>query len=238
VDTDSYIDKTVLVTGSRKGLGRSLAQHFLDLDATVIGLSRQSGTIDHPRYSHYQCDVRDVDALQTAFRTIGATSELNVVVNNAGVLDSQHSILLRASSAEEMLMTNLLGSFLVSREAAKIMKRSGSGRIINISSMAAVLEPIGDSIYAACKAGLTTMTNVMAREFASFGITCNTLGVTAIETEMLSQIPRDKINAIIANLPLPRYAEEDDVFNVVDFFASSRSSYITAQTIYLGGIHG
>jgi 3-oxoacyl-[acyl-carrier protein] reductase len=238
VDRDSYIDKTVLVTGSRAGLGRMLAQHFLDLDATVFGLSRQPGTIVHPHYTHFQCDVRDVDALKTVFKTIGTNSQLNIVVNNAGVLDSQHAILLRASSAEEMLMTNLLGSFLVSREAAKIMKRAGSGRIINISSMAAVLEPIGDSIYAACKAGLTTMTNVIAREFAGFGITCNTLGVTAIETEMLSRIPKDTINAIIANLPLPRYAEEDDVFNVVDFFASSRSSYITAQTIYLGGIHG
>ena len=237
MDSDSYIDKTVLVTGSRTGLGRSLAQYFLDLDATVIGMSRQPGTIVHPCYSHYECDIRNVDALQTAFKSIGSKTDLNIVINNAGVLDSQHSILLRASSAEDMLMTNLLGSFLVSREAAKIMKRVGAGRIINISSMAAVLEPIGDSIYAACKAGLTTMTNVMAREFASYGITCNTLGVTAIETEMLDQLPRDKVNDIIANLPLPRYAQEDDVFNVVDFFASTRSSYITAQTIYLGGVH-
>ena len=134
-------------------------------------------------------------------------------------------------------MTNLLGPFLVSREAAKLMKRRPGGRIINIGSMAATLEPIGDSIYAASKAGLETLSNVLAKEFAAFGITCNTVAVTAIETDMLAQLPRATIDAIIAKLPVARYAVEDDVFNVVDFFASERSSYVTAQTIYLGGLH-
>ena len=91
--------------------------------------------------------------------------------------------------------------------------------------------------YPACKAGLTTMGNVMAKEFAPYDITVNTLAISAIETDMLSQLPRDKIQQVIAGLPIPRFANAEDIVNVLDFFASDRSSYLTAQTLYLGGLH-
>jgi 3-oxoacyl-[acyl-carrier protein] reductase len=77
----------------------------------------------------------------------------------------------------------------------------------------------------------------MAKEFGPFNVTCNTLCISAIESDMLAQLPRHKIDAIIAALPIPRYAKPDDILNVIDFFASSRSSYITGQTVYLGGVH-
>jgi 3-oxoacyl-[acyl-carrier protein] reductase len=137
-----------------------------------------------------------------------------------------------------MVNLNLLAPFLISREAAKLMRKSKAGRIINVSSMAVCLEPEGDSVYAACKAALTTLSNIMAKEFANFNVTCNTLGITAIETDMLRQLPREKIDAVVARLPIPRYATADDILNAIDFFASERSSYVTAQTLYLGGVHG
>ena len=117
------------------------------------------------------------------------------------------------------------------------MRKARSGRIINVGSMAASLEPVGDSVYAACKAALSTLSGVLAKEFGSFGVTVNTVAITAIETDMLAQLPRDKIDAIVAALPIARYALADDICNVVDFFADDRSSYITAQTLYLGGVH-
>jgi 3-oxoacyl-[acyl-carrier protein] reductase len=106
--------------------------------------------------------------------------------------------------------------------------------------MASSLEPVGDSIYAACKVGIITLANVMAKEFASMNITCNTLAITAIETDMLRQhtpTAQVKINEIIKNLPIPRMTKIDDILNVIDFFSSERSSYITGQMIYLGGIN-
>lgn len=236
--TGEYSDQVVLVTGARKGVGRALADHFLTGGATVLGIGRTPGSIDHPSYHHLQCDVRDGRAVRTTFQSIAKEWPLHVLVNNSAVLDSKHSFMLPASSAEDMLATNLLGPFLVSREAAKIMKKSGWGRIISVGSVIAALEPVGGSVYAATKSGLATMMNVLAREFAPFGITCNTLGISAIKTDMLEQLPRDAIDRLIAGLPLARLAENEDVFNVVDFFASRDSSYITAQTVYLGGIHG
>ena len=139
-----------------------------------------------------------------------------------------------------MCSSDLLAVFLVSRESAKLMRKNLFGRIINIGSMAASLEPIGDSLYAACKAGINVMANVMAKEFASMNITCNTIAISAIETDMLKQhspTAQVKIKKIISNLPIPRMAVIDDVINVIDFFASEKSSYITAQVIYLGGIN-
>jgi len=126
---------------------------------------------------------------------------------------------------------------MVSREASKMMRKAKWGRIINIGSMAASLEPIGDSMYAACKAGQSALANVMAKELAPLNITCNTLAISAIATQMLAQLPQDKIAQVIAGLPIPRFAEPDDILNVLDFLASERSSYITAQTIYLGGVN-
>ena len=81
------------------------------------------------------------------------------------------------------------------------------------------------------------MGNVLAKEFASFNITVNTLAISAIETDMLAQLPREQIRSVIGSLPIPRFATADDVLNVIDFFASERSSCITAQTVFLGGVN-
>jgi 3-oxoacyl-[acyl-carrier protein] reductase len=141
------------------------------------------------------------------------------------------------ADARGMVLVDFLAVFLVTRECAKLMKKVPYGRIINISSMAVSLEPMGDSVYAGCKAGITTMANIMAKEYSFMNVTCNTLAISAIETDMLKQLNKEKINKIINGLTVPRYATMDDIINVIDFFASEKSSYITAQTIYLGGVH-
>ncbi len=233
-----YVGKTVVVTGARRGVGKELANYFLSQGAKVIGLSRGAEESTNPNYITFSVDIGKAKEVQDVFLKISKlVPTVDIVINNAAVLTSQYSMIMPSANAQAMVDTNLLGTFFVSREAAKIMKKAKRGRIINIGSMAASLEPMGDSIYAACKAGVSTLANVMAKEFSSFNVTCNTLGITAIESDMLAQLPRDKIDAIIKALPAPRYAQPDDIFNVVDFFASDRSSYITAQTVFLGGIN-
>lgn len=233
-----YADRTALVTGSRRGVGKLISDHFLEEGATVVGFARGDAASTHPRYHHYKVDLADPADIQRAFVELRKTfATVDILVNNAATLTSQYSMIMPVAAAQEMVNTNLLAPFLLSRECAKLMRKRKWGRIINIGSMAASLEPVGDSVYAACKAGLTTLGNVMAKEFAAFNVTCNTLAISAIETDMLGQLPRDKVDAIIAALPVPRYAQPDDVLNVIDFFASDRSSYISSQTVFLGGVH-
>jgi 3-oxoacyl-[acyl-carrier protein] reductase len=238
-DTGStYEGKLTLITGSRRGIGRMFAEHVLEHGGRVAGFARGESTIDHPDYHHFQVDVADPASVQQGFADLKkVTDAIHIVVNNAAVLTSQYSMIMPPAAAQAMVNTNLFGAFMVSREAAKWMRRTKWGRIVNVSSMAVGLEPIGDSVYAASKAGLTTMGNVMAKELAPLNVTVNTLGVSAIATDMLAQLPKDKIGQVVADLPLARYAEPDDLLNVLDFLASERSSYITAQTIYLGGVN-
>jgi 3-oxoacyl-[acyl-carrier protein] reductase len=233
-----YAGKVVLVTGSRRGVGKSISDHFLEHGATVLGFAKGETTIDHPRYQHFQVDVGNPAEVQSAFGQIGRTTKsVHVVINNAAVLTSQYAMIMPPAAAQAMVNVNLLGAFMVSREAAKLMRKGKWGRIINIGSMAASLEPIGDSLYAATKAGLSTLANVMAKELGPLNVTCNTLGITAIDSDMLAQLPRDKIEAIIAQLPIARFAKIEDILNVIDFYASEQSGYITAQTIFLGGVN-
>lgn len=236
--TLKYAGKFALVTGSRRGVGRLITEHLLQHGAHVAGFARGEATFEHSNYVHFQVDVSDPASVQKGFAALKKITEVvHIVVNNAAVLTSQYAMIMPPAAAQAMINTNLLGTFMVSREASKMMRKSKWGRIINIGSMAASLEPIGDSVYAACKAGVSTLANVMARELAPLNVTCNTLGVSGIQSDMLAQLPKDKIAAVIAGLPLPRFAEPDDILNVIDFFASDRSSYITAQTVFLGGVN-
>ncbi|MFZ4590392.1 MAG: SDR family NAD(P)-dependent oxidoreductase [Ignavibacteria bacterium] len=233
-----YTNKIVLITGTSKGTGFEIANHFLKNNSYVIGISRNNPKIENGKYGHFNVDISKPEEVVKCFKEITYKyKKIDIAINNAAILTSQYSMIMPVKNAVDMVNTNLIGAFVVARESAKLMRKNNIGRIINIGSMAASLEPAGDSIYAACKSGLITMSNIMAKEYSSYNITCNTLGITAFETEMLKQLPRHKIDEIIKKLPIPRYAGIDDILNVIDFFASERSSYITAQTVYLGGIN-
>ena len=233
-----YAGNIAIVTGSRKGLGRMLAVHFLDEGAQVIGLSRAESSIAHERYEHLSVDIGDDLAVRAAFAAIArAHGRVDIAINNAAASTSAYALLLPAEQAEEMVRTNFLGGFYVARQAAKLMRKQKFGRIINIGSMISVVEPVGTSVYAAMKSASMTMAGVLAKEFAADGITVNTVAVSAFRTDMLDQLAPEKVDNLLATLPLGRLATPDDVFNVVDFFASPRSSYVTAQAVFLGGVH-
>ena len=231
-------EKVVIVTGSSRGLGRAISEHLLNEGFLVYGVSKSESNLIHAGYQHFALDVTEQEEVQEFFKGLRKSNIIPYgLINNAGVLTSQYAAILHPDAAKRMILTNLYAPFVMSREAARAMKKVNKGRIIHIGSMAPTLNVPGDSVYAATKIGLETFSQILAMELGSNGITSNTLGISAFESDMLSQLPQESLNEALQRLPLPRLAELDDIANVIDFFLNERSSYITAQTVYLGGAH-
>lgn len=227
----------MLITGSRKGIGRYLAEFYAKRGYKVVGCSREPSDYRHENYRHFRADVADETCIQAVFRDIGNTyGRLRVLINNAGIASMNHMLLTPLSTAKAITQTNLLGAFLCSREAAKLMRKNGDGRIVNFSSVAVPLKLEGEAIYAASKAAVVSLTKVMAFELASFGITVNAVGPTPVKTDLVRSVPTAKMNALLARQAVKRWGEFQDVANVVDFFLRPESDFVTGQVVYLGGI--
>lgn len=231
-----YENQIALVTGASRGLGRQICEHFLDNGACVIGISRSEGTLNNERYTHRLGDVCDHDFVRDTMRLARENHEsVHILVNNAGILLTQLAMLTSDSSVESVMGTNFMGAVSLTRECSKLMVKKRFGRIINISSMAVPLSPVGTSIYSASKSALTQFSRVFAKEVAEHGITCNVLGVTAVETEMSSTVPQSKLEDLMQSLAIKQPATIGDITNIIDFFARKESSNVTGQVIYLGG---
>ena len=233
-----YTGKTVLITGATRGVGKKLVAHFLNNGANVIGVSK-TGELDDFNYHSYSIDLSDPSEIIDMFHSdeFFDIRKIDIVINNAAVMSSRFSQKMPVEDAINMINVDLLAPFLICRETSKLMYDIPYGRIVNIGSIADVCEAMGDSVYAACKAGLKTMTNILAKEYARQNITCNTLAISAIDTDMLAKHKPEVVDALVKTFPIPRKATIDDITNVIDFFCSEKSVYITAQTIYLGGLH-
>ena len=233
----SKTDREVfLITGARKGIGRALAEHFLRKGSLVIGCSRGESEWASDGYLHCQVDVGVESQVRDLILEVKSRfGRLDVIINNAGIAAMNHVLLTPADGAEKIMQTNLLGTFLVSREGAKLMQRRRYGRIVNIGSVGVPFQTEGSAIYSASKSAIMTFTQIMAREVAALGITCNVVAPGPIATDIIRSVPQEKIDAMVNQLAIKRMGTFEDVANVVDFFVKPESSYITGQVIYLGG---
>ncbi len=229
----------VLITGTRKGIGRYLVEHFIKKGGIVEGCSRKQVDWSLPNYTHHIADVANETQVKALFSSIRKQhGKLDVVINNAGIASMNHFLLMPFLTATKIVETNLHGTFLICRESAKLMKKRGYGRIVNFSTIAVPMHLEGEAIYAASKSAVVTFTKVIARELAGFGITCNAVGPTPIETDLIRSIPEEKINSLIDRLAIRRLGRFEDVANVVDFLVRPESAAVTGQVIYLGGPDG
>lgn len=230
--------KIAFITGSRKGIGRSIAEHLLSLDWTVIGCSRKKSDLTHSQYHHELLDVSDEKAVvQTLKKIKKEHGPVQALINNAGVASMNHLLLTPSESYEKIFQTNVLGSFLVLRETAKQMSRNGGGRIINFSSIASPLNLEGEALYAASKAAVESLTKTAAKELAPMNITVNAIGPTPIETDLIKLVPKEKIQELLEKQALQRLGKPSDIHNCVDFFLRPESDFITGQILYLGGVN-
>jgi len=230
-------NKITLITGTRKGIGKYLAHHLVADGHYVIGCSRSDIDYKLENYEHHNLDVTDEKAVKKLFSTIRKQhGYIDNLINNAGIASMNHSMLTPASTVEKVLKTNVLGTFIFCREAAKLMKKNKHGRIINFTTVAVPLKLEGEAAYVASKAGVKSLTDVLAREYAEYNITVNAIGPVPIETDLIRAVPKDKIQALLARQAIRRFGELEDVSNVVDFYLQDKSDFITGQTLYLGGI--
>ena len=229
--------KTIVITGTRKGIGQALAQHYVSEGWRVAGCSRGEASIKHVNYRHFELDVSDENAVVEMARTLHSDyGQVEALLNNAGIASMNHALLTPASTVNRILQTNVLGTFLFCREMAKLMRRAKNGRIVNFTTVAHPLNLEGEAIYAASKAAVESLTRILARELAELRITVNAIGPTPIETDLIRGVPQAKMDALIARQAIQRLGEVRDVINAVDFYLREESNFITGQVLYLGGV--
>ena len=230
--------EVILITGTRKGIGRHLAEHFLRRGALVEGCSRKPPEWQAENYTHHLVDVADEAQVRNMLASIQKRhGRLEVAINNAGTASMNHALLMPVETASRIMDVNFRGTFLVSRESAKLMQRRRYGRIVNFGSVAVPLRLAGEAVYAAAKSAIVTLTQVLARELAEFGITVNVVGPGPTPTDMIRGVPAQTLDRLVERMPVRRLGSFEDVANVVGFFLRPESAAVTDQVIYLGGIH-
>ena len=224
----------MLVTGGNRGIGRAIAQAFVDVGDDVA-ITYRSGE-PPPGLLGVRCDVTDPESIDAAFAEVeDRHGPVEVLVANAGV--TKDTLLLRMSDEDftDVIATNLTGSFRVAKRAAKGMLRLRRGRVIFISSVVGLLGSAGQVNYAASKSGLVGMARSMARELGSRNITANVVAPGFVETEMTAELPDAKRAEYLAQIPLRRYATAEEVAGVVTFLASDAAAYVTGAVVPVDG---
>ncbi len=226
-----------IITGTSRGIGRHLAEHYARIGHQVVGCSRAPADWTSDGYTHHCCDVSDESSVKRLFADVRKSyGRVDHVINNAGIASMNHSLVTPVSTVHDVVNVNLVGTFLFCREGAKQMRKRGHGRIVNFSTVAVPLKLAGEAVYAASKAAVESLTQVLARELAEFGITVNAVGPGPIDTDLIRSVPKDKIDDLVSRQAIQRLCSFEDVANVTDFFLRPESAMVTGQTLYLGGV--
>lgn len=235
--------KVAIVTGAGRGIGRSIAT-ALAKDGYTLVLNYRSNRAELESFvseigaeaTLVQGDVTSHSDAETLVKAAVETyGRLDLLINNAGI--TRDTLLLRMSEEDfdAVTETNLKGTFNCSKHAAKVMFKQRSGVIINISSVVGITGNIGQSNYAASKAGVIGFTKAAARELAPRGVRVNAVAPGFIATQMTDVIHEDIKKATLQNIPMGKFGEAEDVANVILFLASEKAKYITGQVIQVDG---
>jgi 3-oxoacyl-[acyl-carrier protein] reductase len=234
--------KTVVVTGAAKGIGKAVALAFADKGCNIV-INYRSTAPDETVAAieakgveclAYKADVSNFDeALALVNAAVEKFGSLDVLVNNAGI--TRDTLMLRMSEEDfdSVINTNLKGAFNMLKHSAKIMLKQKSGSIVNMSSVVGITGNIGQVNYSASKAGIIGMTKSAAKELAARGITCNAIAPGMIATDMTEVLSDKAKEQILANIPLKRMGEPEEVAELAVFLAQNR--YITGQVVSVDG---
>lgn len=238
--------KTALITGAARGIGRAIAVKLAqDGFNTVINYN---GSKDAAGETVAECmkynvksiaikaDVANNDEVQAMIKEAHKEfGSIDCLVNNSGITKDNLILRMKEEDFDQVIATNLKGSYNTIKHIAPIMLKQRGGSIINISSVVGITGNAGQTNYAASKAGVIGLTKSIAKELAAKGIRCNAVAPGYIQTEMTAVLSEDVLNGIMSMIPLKQAGKPEDVANLVSFLAGENSKYITGQVIHVDG---
>jgi 3-oxoacyl-[acyl-carrier protein] reductase len=238
--------RVAVVTGGGRGIGRAVAVRLANEGANVAITYRSNDAsaeevAEEVRAAGALCEIfkgdvaspEDVDAL---FKGVGeALGQVEILVNNAGLTRDNLMMRMKEREFDEVLRTNLKGTYLCTRAALRPMLRARWGRIVNVSSVVGLVGNAGQANYAASKAGIIGFTKSVAREVGQRGITANVVAPGYVETELTRNLTEEVKNQIRGQVPAGRFAEAEEVAEVVAFLAGEGAGYVTGQTVAVDG---
>lgn len=242
-------DKVALVTGASRGIGREIAIGLANEGATVIvnyngSKEKAEAVVDEiikagGKAESIGCSVADFTGVENMISSVTEKyGKIDILVNNAGITRDGLLMKMSESDYDDVISTNLKGTFNCVRHVSRQMLKQRSGRIINISSVVGLSGNAGQANYASSKAGIIGLTKSAAKELASRGITVNAVAPGYVDTEM-TQVLSDAVREnVLAQIPMKRMGNTKDIANVVVFLASDMAAYVTGQVLSVdGGMH-
>ena len=240
-------NRVALITGSGQGIGKAIALNFAREGAKIavndIAFNEVKAleTVEELRKLGVEAELfladvsQEDDVNSMVEKIIARFGRVDILVNNAGI--NRDGLLHKGNLAnwEAVMAVNLTGPFICTKAVLPSMRAQGYGRIVNLSSLTARIGIFGTGYYATSKAGLIGLTKVTAVENATKGITCNALAPGYINTDMMNKYPEDQLKALIAKIPVGRFAEPQEVADAALFLASDSSSYITGAVLDING---
>jgi 3-oxoacyl-[acyl-carrier protein] reductase len=237
--------EVALVTGASRGIGRAILTCLVRAGACVVGTATTQAGADAitaqiaelgGRGNGALLNVREATQVDPLVESVVQShGKLSILVNNAGVTEDMLALRMRDEQWDQVIDTNLSGAFRLSRSVIRGMMKAKHGRIINISSVVGSSGNPGQANYAAAKAGLEGLTRALARELGSRGITVNCVAPGFIDTDMTRSLTAAQSQAMLAQIPLARLGQADEIAAVVAFLASPGASYVTGATVHVNG---
>lgn len=242
----NFNDQVVIVTGGTRGIGGGITKAFLNAGATVIAtyqgnhekaqsLKMSLGDLGEKLHLK-QCDVRDEEAVVALFNDVAEKfQKLDVLINNSGIRKDQLTATMSLVEWNDVIATNLTGTFLMSKHAVLLMMKNRYGRIVNMSSVGGEIGLPGQANYAASKAGQVAISKTLSKEVAKRGITVNNVLPGFIDTELIADLPEEQRKEYMKDVPMRRFGRVEEVAHAVLFFASKEASYITGASVEVDG---
>jgi len=236
------MDKIAIVTGAANGIGKAISKRLQDAGCYIFAadIDDVNGKLiaselgeNNAEYAH--CNITSENEVESLFNlVVSKKGKVDILINNAGIIKDNMIHKMPVEDFEAVIDTNLKGTWLMCRAAAKIMKVQKSGRIVNISSRA-WLGNSGQSNYSASKAGIIGLTRVLALELGRYNVLVNAVAPGLIDTPLTQALPADVLEKLIQAQPTKTMGKPEDIANAVSFLVSEKTQFITGQVIYVDG---